>query len=83
MKRFGLDPSPLLDVGHRRLLELGRTPSARELAEYFGVSRREVVRWRNGQHGIRLGLADRLAARCGTHIDLLWPDLTDMQGVAW
>jgi len=83
VSRSGLDPSPLFEVGHRRLLEVGRTPSARELAAYFGVSPRQVVRWRNGQGGIRLGLADRLAVRAGTHIDLLWPDGIDLGSVAW
>ena len=58
-----LDPKPLLaHVG-----ELNNSATARAL----GTSRRQVIRWRNGQR-IKLDTADAICDRIGVNPHQLW-----------
>lgn len=62
-----LDPAPLL------ALQIGYTDAL--FAEVLGVSRRQVLRWRNGHYrnGIPRASAERYAAALGRRSDDLWP----------
>lgn len=46
--------------------------SARAAAEELGVSRRQVIRWRNGHSWLRSATADRVACALGHHPAELW-----------
>jgi hypothetical protein len=46
-----------------------------ERSAVLGVSRRTIVRWRQGVNMLNLPMADELAIRLGYHIGELWPDV--------
>ena len=54
--------------------------SARQIADYLGVSTRRVYRWR--REGIRYYDADRVALALGLHPLLVWPDYYDTDDYA-
>ena len=63
----GLPAGPVLE----RVVDL----TVGDAAERLGVSTRQVSRWRNGQSGIAIDTADRVAIRLGLHLCELYPEL--------
>lgn len=62
------------------LYQLSDTPSNNDWADFCGVARETIWRWR--QEGITEYEADRIATVCvGLHPSLIWPDWFD--GVGW
>lgn len=62
------DVARLLSLGERVCLANGDQPSARNIGRHLGVSRRTVVRWRNGHTaGATLDTIDNAAVRLGIH----------------
>lgn len=67
MRTRGLDPAPLLAL----------VPgSGADQALALGVTRRTIVRWRNGHAGPPKTDAYRLAHAVGRHPSEIWPAMT-------
>ena len=69
MNRYAwIDPRPLLAMWPE-------TATAAELAAACGVTRRTIVRWRNGHTRLTVGMAEGVADRLGVHPAEIWgPD---------
>lgn len=80
--RARLLKDPLLPIEPLRLVLSARPLNLSELARHSGVSRRELIRTRQGQQrGVRASFADKVCRALGLHPVEVWP--RDWCAVGW
>lgn len=70
------DPTPVLEWIEARGYDTALA------ARILGVNRRQIQRWRNGEH-LRLHTADRVAINSVGHMSLFWPVMPPVERPKW